>query len=175
MIITGVSCKHHINVRRLLGEVLIRGRYFTKLLRMCGIYWIVALNRRRLKEAIRYLCTYLLYTYIIYIYTSSHRRCFTKKDVLKNVAKFTGKHQCWSLLKLKAWGPATVLERDYSTGVFRWIAKILRTPNLKSICVRLLLFSILFSVYTHFFISNAFFNSALVLLNFFMNWASNVA
>ena len=28
---------------------------------------------------------------------------------------------------------------------------------------------------THFFIRNAFFNSASVLHNFFMNWASNIA
>ena len=28
---------------------------------------------------------------------SSHRRCSVKKDVLKNLAKFLGKHLCWSL------------------------------------------------------------------------------
>ena len=31
------------------------------------------------------------------IYRSSHRRCFMKKGVLENFAKFTGKHLCQSL------------------------------------------------------------------------------
>ena len=40
-----------------------------------------------------------------------------KKAVLKNFAKRTGKHLCWSifLIKLKA-GPATLLKGDCSTG-----------------------------------------------------------
>ena len=29
---------------------------------------------------------------------SSHWRCSVKKDILKNVQNFTGKHLCWSLL-----------------------------------------------------------------------------
>ena len=28
---------------------------------------------------------------------NSHRRCSVKKDILKNLQNFTGKHLCWSL------------------------------------------------------------------------------
>ena len=31
------------------------------------------------------------------VHESSHRRCFVRKGVLKNFAKFTGKHLCQSL------------------------------------------------------------------------------
>ena len=42
--------------------------------------------------------------------------------VLKNFANFTGKHLCWShfLIKLQAWGSATLLKRDSNTDVFLW-------------------------------------------------------
>ena len=46
----------------------------------------------------------------------------------------------------------------------------LETLSLRNISRRLLLYR-----NTRFFISNAFFNSASALLNFFMNWASNIA
>ena len=41
---------------------------------------------------------------------SIHQRGSEKKVVLKNFAKFTGKHLC-------LW-PATLLKRDFDTGVF---------------------------------------------------------
>ena len=46
-----------------------------------------------------------------YTVRSSHRRCFIRKVVLKNFAKFTGKDRCWSLylIKLQARGSATPL------------------------------------------------------------------
>ena len=31
------------------------------------------------------------------MHRSSHRRCFIKEGILKNLAKFTEKHLCWSL------------------------------------------------------------------------------
>ena len=37
---------------------------------------------------------------------SSHRRCSVKKDVLRNFAKFTGKHLCQSLFFNKVAGKA---------------------------------------------------------------------
>ena len=42
----------------------------------------------------------------------SHRRCSTKKVVLKNFAVFTRKHLYWSLflIKLRAFRPATLLK-----------------------------------------------------------------
>ena len=43
-------------------------------------------------------------------FRSSHQRCSTKKDVLKNFVIFTGKH-------LYGWRPTTLLKRDFNTGV----------------------------------------------------------
>ena len=53
---------------------------------------------------------------------SSNQRWSVKKCALKNFAKFTGNHLCWSLfiIKLQAWGPATFFKRDSDTGVLRW-------------------------------------------------------
>ena len=42
---------------------------------------------------------------------------FFKKDVLKNLANFTGKHLFWSIFLIKL-GPATLPKRDPKTGVF---------------------------------------------------------
>ena len=43
---------------------------------------------------------------------SSHRRCSTKKVVLKNFTMFTRKHLCWILflIKLQAFRPTTLLK-----------------------------------------------------------------
>ena len=50
------------------------------------------------------------------------RRCSVRKSVLRNFAKFTGKHLCQSLflIKLQVLGlrPATLLKRDSGTCVF---------------------------------------------------------
>ena len=45
---------------------------------------------------------------------SSHRRCYIKKDVPKNFAKFIGKHLCRTLIfkKVASLGPVTVLKGD---------------------------------------------------------------
>ena len=53
---------------------------------------------------------------------SSFSQMFFKIGALKNFANFIGKHQCKSifLIKLHAWAPATLLERDSNTGVFLW-------------------------------------------------------
>ena len=49
---------------------------------------------------------------------SSHLQVFYQKGVLKNFAKFAGKHLCWSLFLLKlAARSATLLEREPSTDV----------------------------------------------------------
>ena len=59
---------------------------------------------------------------------SSHRRCFIKKDVLKNFAKFTGKHLHWSLFMIKPQGsgPVTLLKTDSNTGAFLWICEVFK-------------------------------------------------
>ena len=51
---------------------------------------------------------------------SSRPEVFCKKGVLRNFAKFTGKHLCQSLFFNKVAGlrPATLLKRDSGTGVF---------------------------------------------------------
>ena len=51
---------------------------------------------------------------------SSHRRCSLREGVLRNFAKFTGKHQCQSLFFNKAAGfrPVTLLEKDIPAQMF---------------------------------------------------------
>ena len=54
------------------------------------------------------------------IIRSSRPEVFCKKGVLKNFAKFTGKHLCQSLLFNKVAGlkAATLLKKNSGTGVF---------------------------------------------------------
>ena len=54
---------------------------------------------------------------------SSHRRCFVRKVVLRNFAKFTGKHLRQSLFFNKVAGlwPTTLFKKDSGTDVFLWI------------------------------------------------------
>ena len=73
---------------------------------------------------------------------SSHWRCSVKKGVLRNFAKFTGKHLCQSLFFNKVAGlrPATLLKKRLWHRCFPVnFAKFLRTPFLQSISGRLLL------------------------------------
>ena len=55
-----------------------------------------------------------------YISRSSHQRCSIKKGVLRNFAKFTGKHLCQSLFFNKVAGlrPATLLKKETLAQVF---------------------------------------------------------
>ena len=88
-------------------------------------------NRPR-KESLDYVCV-ILSSKILKLYVSqtkkclnswsSHQKCSIEKAVLKNVAKFTRKNLCWSLLliDLLASKPATFLRRDSNTSVFLWI------------------------------------------------------
>ena len=63
---------------------------------------------------------------------SSHRRCSVKKGVLRNFAKFTGKHLCLR--------PATLLKKRLWRRCFPVIfEKFLRTPFLQNTSWRLLL------------------------------------
>ena len=56
-------------------------------------------------------------------YRGSHPNCSSKKEVLKNFAKITGKYLCWSLflIKLQAWGLQLCWKRDSHTVAFLWI------------------------------------------------------
>ena len=73
---------------------------------------------------------------------SSHRRCSVRKCVLRNFAKFTGKHQCQSLFFNKVAGlrPATLLKKRLWHRCFPVnFAKFLRSPFLQNTSGRLLL------------------------------------
>ena len=49
---------------------------------------------------------------------SSHQRRSVRKGVLRDFAKFTGKHLCQSLFFNKVEGPATLSKKRIGTGVF---------------------------------------------------------
>ena len=59
-------------------------------------------------------------------YRSSHSQIFFKIGVLKNVAHFTVKYLCWSLLliNLQAWRHITLSRKDSNTNVFLWNLRI---------------------------------------------------
>ena len=76
------------------------------------------------------------------IYRSSHRRCSMKEGVLKNCAKFTGKHLCQSPFFNKVAGlwrgillKKTLWHRCFPVN----FAKFIRTPFLQNTTGRLLL------------------------------------
>ena len=76
---------------------------------------------------------------------SSHKRCSSKKGVLRNFAKFTGKHLCQSLFLNKDAGlrPAIILKRGFPVN----FAKFLKTTFLQNTSGRLLLkFTDLFKI-----------------------------
>ena len=63
---------------------------------------------------------------------SSHQRCSVKKGVLRNFAKFIGKHMCRSLFfnKIAGLGPATLLKRRLWHRCFSMnFEKFQRTPS----------------------------------------------
>ena len=71
---------------------------------------------------------------IIMLIRSSRPEAFCEKGVLRNFAKFTGKHLCQSLLFNKVAGPrpATLLKKRLWRSCFPVnFAKFLRTPFLK--------------------------------------------
>ena len=74
---------------------------------------------------------------------SSHRRCSVKTGFLKNIANFTGKHLCWSffLSNVEGLQACNFIKKILQHWCFPMkFAKFLRTPILKNICERLLLF-----------------------------------
>ena len=76
------------------------------------------------------------------MYRSSHQRCSVKKGVLRNFAKFTGKHLCQSLYFNKVAGlrPATLLKKGLLHRCFSLdFAEFLRIPFLQNTFGRLLL------------------------------------
>ena len=77
---------------------------------------------------------------LLLILKSSYRRCTVEKGALKN---FAGKHPCWSLFLNKVVGLTAfnVIKKRFQCRCFLMrCAKFLRTPILKNICERLLLY-----------------------------------
>ena len=70
------------------------------------------------------------YTSDFSTYRSSHQRCSIIKGVLRNFAKFTGKHLCQRLFfKVAGLRPATLLKKSLRHRCFPVnFAKFLRTP-----------------------------------------------
>ena len=66
---------------------------------------------------------------------SSHRRCSVKKGFLKNFAKFTRKHLCWSLFLNKVAGlsPATLLKKRLQQRCSMNFTKFLKPPFLHQV------------------------------------------
>ena len=59
----------------------------------------------------------MLFLTFLDIYESSHRGCSVRKGVLRNFAKFSGKHLCQSLFFNKV-AVATLLKKRLGTGIF---------------------------------------------------------
>ena len=77
------------------------------------------------------------------IYRSSHQTCFVKKDVLRNFAKFTGKHMCQRLFFNIVAGlrTAALLKRSFWHRCFPLnFAKFPTPPFLQNILGQLLLY-----------------------------------
>ena len=88
------------------------------------------------------------FSYILSIARSSHRRCFVRKDVLRDFAKLTGKHLCQSLFfnKVTHLRPATLLKKRLWHRCFPVnFAKFLRTSFLQNTSGRMLLYNFDFS------------------------------
>ena len=83
----------------------------------------------------------------IFSIRSSHQRCSIIKGVLRNFARFTGKHLCQDLFfdKVSGLWPATLLKRRLWHRCFPVnFTKFLRTPFLQNTYGRLLLLSLTF-------------------------------
>ena len=77
------------------------------------------------------------------LFRSSCQRCSVKKDVLKNIANFTGKHPVLQSLFNNVTGlqVCNFIKKILQHWYFRMkFAKLLRTPILKNICERTLSF-----------------------------------
>ena len=84
-------------------------------------------------------------------FRNSHHRCSVKKVVLKNFAKFTGKHLCLSLLFNKV---ADLIKKEALLQLFSCeFCETLRTPFLQNASRRLLLnrFLLFFCYFSRFF------------------------
>ena len=70
---------------------------------------------------------------LLHEYRNSHKRCFVKKDILNNLANFTGKHVRWSLFLI-------TLQALQHRCFHAKFANFLRAPILKNICLNIIYF-----------------------------------
>ena len=77
------------------------------------------------KVKIKTLEWYQWYSSAAFTVRGSHQRCSVRKYVLRDVAKFTGKHLCQSLFFDKDAVEACnfIKKRDFGTVVFLWILR----------------------------------------------------
>ena len=73
---------------------------------------------------------------------SSHRRCSVRKDVLRNFAKFTGKHLCQGLFMSGPKACIFIKKRLWHRCFPANFTNFLRTPFLQNASGRLLLFGV---------------------------------
>ena len=96
----------------------------------CWQNWTTMVSRW-LKCSHLVFCSDLLFGFIHFItwIYSSHQRCYIRKGVLENFAKFTGKHLCQSLFlnKIEGLRPAAFFKmRLWHRGAFLWILRIFK-------------------------------------------------
>ena len=106
--------------------------------------FVTGLPKKLLKKLLKFKC--FVRVLPEFTYRRSRAKVFCKKNVLRNFAKFTGKHLCQSLFfkELTGLRPATVLKKKLWHRCFHVnLAKFLRTPFLTE-HLRWLLLSLLF-------------------------------
>ena len=64
------------------------------------------------------LFTFNVYIRFCFLYTSSRPEVFCKKGVLRNFAKFTGKHLCQGLFFINVAGPCNFFKKETLAQVF---------------------------------------------------------
>ena len=133
-------------------------------------------------------CCFLLLTQAEYSRSWESKRqnkppeVFCKTGVLRNFAKFRGKHLCQSLFfkTVASLRPAALLKMRLWHRCFPVnLAKFLRTAflaeHLRWLPLKRAVTLKIIKRATSFFLDMLFFNSATVLPNFLMSWAKNIA
>ena len=101
----------------------------------CRYFKFVKYANKFCKCTIRNLSQAQHYLNFCYKNRSSHQSCFVRKDILRNFAKFTGKHLWQSLFLNKVAGlrPTSLLKKSLWHRCFSAnFAKFLRTPFLQN-------------------------------------------
>ena len=102
------------------------GRYFERY--FCTIMIIIIIIIIIILLLLELVLLQIRLVLFFWVRRSSHRRCSIKKG-LKNFARFTGRHLCWSLflIKLQAWGPEVISGEYYDIWKNTYFEEHLRT------------------------------------------------